>query len=161
MPKHGRLLSVNFSVIFINRPPFSRFNERREKLGLKSFFHTIMKPLLPSLKEKKRYIVFEVISDVSLPEQDIYHVIGENMHTYVGDLGMAQAGLQFIPEKWNHRTQRGIARVSHTSADALKASFVFINSIKNNKVTVHSVGTSGILAKTQKYLTHSYEVETR
>ena len=112
-----------------------------------------MKPLLPSLKERKRYVAFEVISDAKLGETDIYQFIKESMQAYVGDLGMAQAGLQFVKEKWNASKQRGIARVSHKSTDLLKASFVFVQRVKNKKVIVRSLGVSGILAKAQeKYI---------
>jgi ribonuclease P/MRP protein subunit POP5 len=105
-----------------------------------------MKPLLPSLKERKRYIVFEVIARSSMKERDVSDAITQSLHEYIGDLGMAQAGLQFI--KW--KNNKGIARVNHTSADLLKASFTFIRSIKNKKAIVRSLGTSGILIKAQK-----------
>ncbi len=105
-----------------------------------------MKSLLPSLKERKRYIVFEVLSSVAFKEDEVSEAIMQAMHTYVGDLGMARAGLQF--PKW--KENKGIARVNHTSADLLKASFTFINSIKNKRAIVRSLGTSGILIKAQK-----------
>ena len=107
-----------------------------------------MKSLLPSLKERKRYIVFEVISRSSVSEEDAYEAIRKAVREYVGDLGMARAGLQFIPQKWSGN--KGIARVNHTSADILKASFTFINSIQEKKAIVRSLGTSGILVKAQK-----------
>jgi ribonuclease P/MRP protein subunit POP5 len=112
-----------------------------------------MKPLLPSLKEKKRYVVFEVMCDAQIADNTAYDEIERQLHTYVGDLGVAQAGLQFIRERWDNTRKRGIARVNHTSVDLLRASFVFIESMKNKKVIVRSLGVSGILAKAhQKYL---------
>lgn len=105
-----------------------------------------MKPLLPSLKERKRYIAFEILSSSSISEQDMQDTIRRAMHNYVGELGMARAGLQFV--QWSKN--KGIARVNHTSADVLKASFPFVDSIKDKKVVVRSLGTSGILIKAQK-----------
>lgn len=109
-----------------------------------------MRPLLPSLKEKRRYIAFEVISAAPLSSYDVFPAIEESMQHYVGELGMAEAGLQFIPEAWNTQRQRGIARVNHTSADAFKASLVFIQHVKNKRVVIHSVGMSGLLTKAKK-----------
>lgn len=105
-----------------------------------------MKTLLPSLKERKRYIVFEVITPSDIGEEEVYDAIKHALHGYVGDLGMARAGLQFV--KWSKN--KGIARVNHTSADMLKASFTFIYSINGKKAVVRSLGTSGILIKAQK-----------
>jgi ribonuclease P/MRP protein subunit POP5 len=109
-----------------------------------------MRPLLPSLKEKKRYIVFEVLSDTPVTASETYNVIEQSLNNYVGTKGMAEAGLQFMKKKWNTKKQRGIARVNHTSADTLKASFVFIKKMKNKNITIHSIGTSGILDKAVK-----------
>ncbi len=110
-----------------------------------------MKSLLPSLKEKKRYVAFEVISDERVNNSEAYVAIKESMLKFIGELGMAKAGLQFVPEKWDGKKQRGIARVSHTSAELLKASFVFITKINNKKAMVRSLGVSGILNKAQRY----------
>jgi ribonuclease P/MRP protein subunit POP5 len=109
-----------------------------------------MKPLLPSLKEKKRYVVFGILADTTVRDSDAYSAIKESMHQFVGDKGMAMAGVQFIHEKWNSQKQRGIIRVTHTSVDDLRASFPFITTINHNKVVVYSVGVSGILAKAEK-----------
>ncbi len=109
-----------------------------------------MKPLLPSLKERKRYVVFGVLADTVVRGEDAYSVIEDSMRRLVGEKGLAFAGLQFIPEKWNTRKKRGLIRVSHTSVDDLRASFPFITSISQTKVIVYSVGVSGILAKAEK-----------
>jgi ribonuclease P/MRP protein subunit POP5 len=106
-----------------------------------------MKSLLPSLKEKKRYIVFEVSAKAPMTEQEVNKTITENFHNFVGTLGEAEAGLQFMSKRWDSKKQRGIARVSHISAEKLKASFVFIDKINNKTATVRSIGTSGILKK--------------
>ena len=110
-----------------------------------------MKPLLPSLKEKKRYVVFEMMAESDIRFADINDAIKQSLLSYTGVLGAAQAGMQVIPEKWNAKLRRGIARVNHKYVDHLRASFVFISKIKNKRVLVRSVGVSGILKKTQKY----------
>jgi ribonuclease P/MRP protein subunit POP5 len=113
-----------------------------------------MKPLLPSLKEKKRYIVFEVLSNssssTSFTEKEINTAIKDSMQKLIGTLGMAKAGLQFIHEKWNKKHMQGIVRVNHTTTNYFTACLPFIRSIKNKKVLIHSLGTSGILIKADK-----------
>ena len=66
-----------------------------------------MKPLLPSLREKKRYLVFEVISSKGLTSMP-YKEIEESMRKLYGDVGLGGAGLIFLKDKWNKMLQRGI-----------------------------------------------------
>ena len=48
----------------------------------------ILKPLLPSLKEKKRYITFEVLSDKEISQEEAYRSIEHNGREYLGSLGL-------------------------------------------------------------------------
>ena len=113
-----------------------------------------IKPLLPSLREKKRYLAYEVISKHRF--NDAVHVnkaILDAANDFLGDLGMAKAGILPINDKWNADSQRGIMRVNNKHVDELKASFVFVKGIEGKEVIVKSVGASGILRKAQqKYL---------
>jgi len=109
-----------------------------------------IKPLLPSLREKKRYLAYEVISKNRF--NDAVHVnkaILDAANQFLGNFGMAQAGILPI-DKWNENTQRGILRVNNKHVDNLKASLVFVKDIDGKDVIVRSVGASGILKKAQK-----------
>ena len=112
-----------------------------------------IKPLLPSLREKKRYLAYEVISKHKF--HDAVHVskaILDAANDFLGHSGMAKAGILPI-NKWNDDLQRGVMRVNNKHVDELKASFVFVKGIEGKEVIVKSVGASGILRKAQqKYL---------
>ena len=61
-----------------------------------------IKPLLPSLREKKRYLAYEVISrnrfDGAFPaSKEILNASNE----LLGSLGMAKAGILALNDKWN------------------------------------------------------------
>lgn len=106
-------------------------------------------PLLPSLKEKKRYVAYEVISKEKLSFNQIKASIEEALLKYIGLLGTSKAGLQIIKQKEN----KGILKVNHKFTNHIKAAFTLINKINNKKATVRSIGTSGILKKAEaKYL---------
>ena len=109
-----------------------------------------MKPLLPSLKEKKRYIVFEILAQTPVTDHDVYASIADAVYHVSGVRGLAEAGMQFIPERWNMSKQRGVVRVHHTATDTVKAAFPFIRSVARKKAIVRSIATSGILGKTEK-----------
>jgi len=71
----------------------------------------------------------------------------------VGQLGVAKAGIQVIPNCWNTEKQRGIIRINHKHVDEIKSALTFIKKINNKEVIVKSIGVSGIINKAkQRYL---------
>jgi len=115
-----------------------------------------IKPLLPSLRERKRYLAFEIISES--PIQDFNAVsaaISEKSLEYLGQLGLAEAGIMIFPDKYNKEKQRGLIRVSNRSLDKLRATIALVDNIKGTKAILRSVGVSGIIKKARdNYLTN-------
>jgi len=110
-----------------------------------------VKTLLPTLKEKKRYIAFEVVSKEKINNfNDISKEIMSKSLELIGNLGVAQAGIQILKEKWNPKLQRGLIRINNKHVDKLKSAFTFVEKIKNKEAIVKSVGVSGMLNKAEK-----------
>jgi len=110
-----------------------------------------IKPLLPSQREKKRYLVFEIISKNKVkPFSEITNAIWNSILTFVGQTGAAKAGISVLQDKYDASRQLGIIRVSHKMLDALKAALTLIREINNEPVIVRSMGTSGILKKAEE-----------
>ncbi len=99
-----------------------------------------LKQILPSLREKKRYVAFEVQGEVT--RATIKQEITSKMKEFIGTLGMANAGLEFLPDWENNK---GIYRVNTKYTDHSKASLALIKTFK-----VKSLGTSGIINKLRK-----------
>ena len=115
---------------------------------------TKLKPVLPSLREKKRYFVFEVISKEKINDANkISNAVWHYSLQFLGQLGAAKAGIIVLNNKWDSKLQRGIIKVSHKHVDAVKAALAFADKIDNNDVIFRSLGVSGILRKAEnKYL---------
>jgi len=112
---------------------------------------TKLKPILPSLREKKRYLVFEVISNERINDANaVSDVIWRSSLQFIGLLGTAKSGLMVLNNKWNHELQRGIIKVSNRHVDAIKASLAFANKIDGKDVILRSLGISGILRKAER-----------
>jgi ribonuclease P/MRP protein subunit POP5 len=108
------------------------------------------KPLLPSLRERKRYLAFTVLSKRTHPAASVSTAILASCHRMLGELECARAGIQFMTKKYQHC--KGIIRVSHTYTDKLKACLVFVDQIDSEPVIVRSLGLSGMLNKAERYL---------
>ena len=111
-----------------------------------------LKTLLPTLKEKKRYLAFEIVSNHEIKD---YKAISEEIMAksleLIGQLGVAKAGIQ--PLKDTFKANKGIIKVNVKHVDELKAALTFIKKINNKEVIVKSIGASGILKKAkERYL---------
>ncbi|MBI5001833.1 ribonuclease P [Candidatus Woesearchaeota archaeon] len=107
-----------------------------------------IKPLLPTLRERKRYLAFEVLSEKELQWAMIKKAVFDAMKEYVGVNGISDAGLLFVKNNGN----KGILRVSHTSLNKVRAALIFIKNIDSQKVIVKSIGASGMLNKANDYI---------
>ncbi len=103
------------------------------------------KPLSPSLRQKKRYLVFEVISEIKQDFNVVNNLILQHTSNLLGSLGMAQAGLLVLHDKFNG--EKGIIKVNHKYVHHLKAILALIN---NENICFRSIGVSGILNKAEK-----------
>jgi len=112
------------------------------------------KPLLPTLREKKRYLAYEVISGHKFNDaMYINKAIMDAAKDFLGNLGMAKAGIIAMDDQFNQKLQKGIVRVNNKHLDNLRASLLFVEKINENDVIIKSVGASGVLKKAQqKYL---------
>lgn len=109
-----------------------------------------MANLLPTLREKKRYLVYEVISESAVKQQDAEANIKIAFHEFLGDLGMAKAGIMFLKD-WEKN--KGIIKMGHKEVDNVKAALTLVKEINGNKAIVKSLGLSGILEKARaRYL---------
>ena len=104
-----------------------------------------MKPLSPTLKERKRYILFKIISEQTLEKGKVTELIKNAGLQFLGEWGMAKSGLQFLPETW--KKDRGIIRVGHKYVNEAKATLAFVKEYKGQKVTITCLKVSGNIGK--------------
>ena len=98
---------------------------------------------MPSLREKKRYLVYEAISEANLNSKDIKETIVSGFKDLFGLEGLARAGLDFVEYNQN----KGIIRVSTKGLDMLRASFCFVRKVNKDELILRSLGVSGMLKK--------------
>jgi ribonuclease P/MRP protein subunit POP5 len=117
----------------------------------KARMNTKIKALKPSLRESNRYIAFEIISDSEIKDFDkVRDSIELESRNLLGDLTLAKAGFMLIKNTWNPSSQRGILKVEKKYADHAKAVLTLVKEIDNQKVTVRSLLTSGMINRVKK-----------
>ena len=106
-----------------------------------------MKTLLPALKERKRYISFTILYDDKLGKDVVSKYVNQACLQFLGELGMAKAGIQFLPESWNEKSKTGIIRVGHKYVDEVKSSLALLKDIKGKRATITCTKVSGNIGK--------------
>ena len=102
-----------------------------------------IKPMLPTLREKKRYLAFEVVSDQRNDFSSVENAILASVAECLGTIDMAKAGVMVMADKWDNLKQMGIIRVNNKYVDKLKFALAKIK----GKNIFRSLNVSGILAK--------------
>lgn len=108
--------------------------------------------LIPTLKQKKRYVAFEIIADKKFSFPEIKEEMERAMKDFWGSSGISRAGPAFIDERFNFEKQRFLVKVNHKFVDEVISALILSKSIKNTPIIVRSVIVSGTLKKAGAYL---------
>lgn len=106
-----------------------------------------IKGLMPSLREKKRYLVFEVLSEQ--PVKDRKAVNREILSSFLslyGETGLAEAGILTLPD-FDEKSQKGIIKVSTKSVEKARTALMMVKSINSADAAVRTAFVSGTLKK--------------
>jgi RNase P/RNase MRP subunit POP5 len=104
-----------------------------------------MKPILPTLKENPRYIQFKIASKQTLSAKDAKIAVISGCKRFLGELGTAKAGIQFM--SYNTKNQTGVLRTNAKMLNETKAALALIKDIKGKRAIVSAEKVSGILRK--------------
>ncbi|MFH1439716.1 MAG: Rpp14/Pop5 family protein [Candidatus Woesearchaeota archaeon] len=106
-----------------------------------------LKPVLPTQRENKRYISFNVVSKEKIAYNSLKEGIKLSLKSYIGDLGVSRAGLIFMDKLYDPKTQTGVIRVNNKYDNHLRASFALIKKINKEQVIIRSIKSSGMINK--------------
>jgi len=123
--------------------------EKDQELFLQSGGCMKGKPLLPTLRTKKRYVVYETLSDETVKHSEVVDAIKSSYKEGFGLFGLSEAGLM---DTKIFKERRGIIKVNNKQLDKLKVSMALIKNIGKKKLIVRSVRVSGILKKAKSVL---------
>lgn len=109
------------------------------------------KPLLPTLRERNRYIAFELISDSRFKREEVVKAVWNTVLRFLGESGASKTSLWLMD--WSEEKQSGILKVNHNSVDEVRAALALLKDINKVNCIPHVFGVSGTVKKTrEKYL---------
>ena len=105
-----------------------------------------LKPLLPSLREKKRYLAFEIISKDKISSIDsVEQKIFDSTLQLIGQKGASRAGIMILKDKYNNETQKGLIRVNNKEVNNLRSALALIDNVDKKEAIFRTIGVSGVL----------------
>lgn len=102
--------------------------------------------LLPSsLRERKRYIAFQVISENKIILPDLTNTIWHSLLNLLGELTTAQAKVWIMKNNYDEEKQIGLIRCSHRSVEHVRSALALIQRIGDTRVVFKTLGISGTI----------------
>ena len=105
------------------------------------------------MREKARYLVFEVVSKDEVSFTDAVSAISNSIKSLFGDFGLANARLWPVKNSW--KDNKGIVKVDRSFINQTKASFIVLNKINSTEVIIRSLFVSGTIKKAKEFLENS------
>ncbi len=105
------------------------------------------KTLLPTLKERQRYLVYRInaAGGSSIPRAN-EHLIKE-CNTLLGVFDAGKAGIMNV--KYDEKTRKGIIRLENKYVDKVKVCLGMMTLIGDKKVNIDTIYVSGMLNKAE------------
>ncbi|MFH1849140.1 MAG: Rpp14/Pop5 family protein [archaeon] len=105
---------------------------------------------MPSLRESKRYLAFEIVSKTGVGSfQTMRASILGMIQAFLGQMGAAKAGIRIVRDRWDSARQRGIIRINTRHVASVKSALLFGERIERHRIIIRSLGLSGSLKKMQ------------
>ncbi|MHA1860424.1 MAG: Rpp14/Pop5 family protein [Candidatus Asgardarchaeia archaeon] len=113
-----------------------------------------LKILPPTLREKKRYIAFQVISEEGeeFSYSDLESAIWNKLLDFLGEYGVSKTSVWLLKDTWEQDKQIGILRCNHKSVQPVIASLGLIDRLGDNRITIKILNISGTINSIKKKL---------
>lgn len=103
------------------------------------------KTLPPTLRDKQRYIAFQVIGERTFKSGEIKKAIWEASLRVLGELGTAKAKIWFI--RFDEKSQTGIVRCDRDYVEQVRFALTMLTQINGSKVIMRTLGVSGTIKR--------------
>jgi ribonuclease P/MRP protein subunit POP5 len=118
------------------------------------------KPLPSSLRSRRRYLAYKVMSEDRIIFQDFSNSIWHSLLNFLGELGAAKSEVWIVKDTYDEANQTGIIRCAHDMVEQVRTALALIERIGDTRVAVNVLGVSGsISAAKMKFFGESKPAE--
>jgi len=104
-----------------------------------------LKPLKPSLRVKKRFLLLKIISSKSFSESTLSKGLSSHLLTYLGVMGFGDCGFWFLKDLCNVSEQTAIVKISLSSQKNVLGALGLLTEIESIPTRIEVTRISGTL----------------
>ena len=108
------------------------------------------KILPPTLRERKRYLAYQVVSDQKVEFPEINNVMWYSIVNFMGEKGAAEADVWVIKNTYDEKKKMGLIKCAHTAVEDVRTALAFVNKIGENRLIIRVLGISGTMKAAKK-----------
>ncbi len=106
--------------------------------------------LPPSLRERRRYLLFEVLCEREIDKRELLKEIWDSLYSLYGDVGASESKVWLIEYHKREDTNSssggvGILRCAHDKVEEVRASLACIHSINDARIGIRVIKISGTI----------------
>ena len=102
----------------------------------------------PSMRERRRYLVFEVLSDSPITKDELLRAIIKTGIHFLGELEYSSLKLSLLG--YDRKKQKGIIRFMYKKKQGIKAILMLLSEINGKRLILRSLGVSGTIKKARE-----------
>lgn len=103
-----------------------------------------------SLRKKKRYIAFKIVSEEKIGFGDLINALWSSILDLFGEVNTGEINFWLIKDSWNKEKQRGLIKCNHNHVKNVRLAVALIDRIGDSKVSIRSLGVSGTMKSARK-----------
>src|SRR3989304_6462706 len=104
-----------------------------------------LKILMPTLREKERYVAFQVISEETITYSDLEAAVWNTMLDFFGEYGTSKTSVWLIKNLYDEQKQIGVIRCNNKSVQEILAALGIITRLGDIRVIFKILKVSGTI----------------
>ena len=103
-----------------------------------------------SLREKKRYVAFQILSEGEIDFGDLINALWSSILDLFGEVNTGEINFWLVKDAWKKESKRGLIKCNHKHVSEVRLAMALINRIGDSQVSIRSLGVSGTMKSARK-----------
>jgi ribonuclease P/MRP protein subunit POP5 len=99
----------------------------------------------PSMREKRRYVIFRVISESPVEFVQVRDAVWNSILNWLGEDDAAKASIRIIRNLWSRKEQTGFVQCGPKYTDSVKIALGLVHQVGDSRAIIQSLRVSGTI----------------
>jgi len=103
-----------------------------------------------SLREKKRYVAFGIISEEKIDFGNLVNALWSHILDLFGEVNTGDINFWLVKDVWDKEKQRGLVKCNHKHVAEVRLALALVDRIGDAEVSIRTIGVSGTMKSARK-----------